>query len=58
MEAKEVMERTVRVEAERNVARHGAAMAWLEIEAMRGAREQVEAELSCIRHASAVAEDA
>ena len=52
------MERAVWAEAERDAARHEAAMARLEIEAMSGARAQVEAELSRIRLASAAAEDA
>ena len=52
------MERAVRAEAERDAALHEAAMAWLEIEAMSGARAQVEAKLACVRRVSVAAEDA
>ena len=58
LEAKEAIERMVRAEAERDAAQHEAAMVWLEIEAMSGARAQVEAELEYVRHVSAVVEDA
>ena len=43
LEAKEVVERAVQAEAKRDDARHETAMARLEIEAMSGARVQVEA---------------
>ena len=46
LEAKEAVERVVRAEAERDAARHEAAMARLEIEAASGARAQVEFELA------------
>ena len=52
------MERAVRVEAERDAARHEATMARLEIEAMRGAHAQVEVELARVRHVSTATEDA
>ena len=52
------MERAVWAEAERDAARHEAAMARLEIEAMSGARAQVETELSRIRSSSTAVEDA
>ena len=51
------MERTVKAEGKRDVARHEAAMARLEIEAMSVARAQVEAELASIRCVSVAAED-
>ena len=38
LEAKEDGERAVRAEVERDAARHEAAIAWLEIEAMSSAR--------------------
>ena len=58
LEAKEAMERAVWAEAERDVARHEATMARLEIEAMSDARALVEGELAVVRRVSAVVEDA
>ena len=58
LEAKEVVERVVRAEVERDAARHEAAMARLEFEAMSGALAQVEAELARVQGVSASAEDA
>ena len=46
MEAKEDIKRAVRVETERQAIQHEVAMARLEIDAMSGARAQVEAELA------------
>ena len=58
LEAKEAMERVVRAETERDAARHEAAMARLEIDAMSGARAQVEAKLARVRDVLVAAEDA
>ena len=58
LEAKEAGERAVQAEVERDVARHEAAMARLEIEAMSGAWAQVEAELVHVRGVSAAVKDA
>ena len=58
LEAKEAVERAIRAKEERDAARHEAAMAQLEIEAMSGARAKVKAELARIWHVSAAAEDA
>ena len=52
------MERAVRAETERDAARHEAVMAWLEIDAMSGARAQVEAELARVRDVLIATEDA
>ena len=52
------MEREVRAEAERDTARHKVAMAPLEIEAMSGARAQVEVELANVQRVSVATEDA
>ena len=52
------MERVARAEAERDAAWNEAAMARLEIEAMSGARAQVEVELAHVRGISAATEDA
>ena len=57
LEAKEVAERAVPAEAERDAARHETAMARLEIEAMSDARVQVEVELARVRGVLAAAED-
>ena len=57
-EAKKAVERVVWAEAKRDTARHEAAMARLEIEAMSGAWTQVEAELARVRGVSATAKDA
>ena len=46
LEAKESVERAARAEAERDTARHEAAMAKLEIEGAVNARAQMESELS------------
>ena len=58
LEPKEAVERVVRVEEERDSARHEAAMARLEIEAMSGAQAQVEAELVRVQGVSTATEDA
>ena len=58
LEAKEAMERAVRVETERDVARHEAAMARLKIYALSGARAQVEVELAHFRDVLVATEDA
>ena len=58
LEAKEAMERAVRVKTKRDAARHEAAMARLEIYALSGARAQVEAELARIRDVLVATEDA
>ena len=52
------MEKAVQAEAERDAARHEAAIALLEIEAMSDSRAQVEAELAHIRDVSVAVEDA
>ena len=57
-EAKEVIERAVRAEAERDVARHEASMARLDAEAAGSARAQVESELARVHHALAASEEA
>ena len=46
LEAKEVVERAVRAEAERDAACHEASMARLDVEDMGSARAQVESELA------------
>ena len=46
LEAKEVVDKAARAEAERDVARHETIMAWLETEAMGNARAHVELKLS------------
>ena len=58
MEAKEAMERAVRAETERAAALHEEAMAQLEIDALSGARAQVEAELAHVRDVLVAVEDA
>ena len=58
LEAKEVMERAVRVKTEKDAARHEPAMARLEIDAMNSARAQVEAELAGVWDVLVPAEDA
>ena len=58
LEAKEVMERAVRAETERDAARHEADMARLEIDSMSCAQAQVEGELSCVQDVLVAAEDA
>ena len=45
-EAKETVERAVRVEAERDVARHEASMARLDAKAAGSTQAQVESELA------------
>ena len=52
------MERVIRAETEKDVARHEADMARLEIDAMSSTRAQVEAELACIRDVLVAAKDA
>ena len=56
LEAKEFAERATRAEAERDVARHEAAMAKLEIEGAVNTRAQMESELTWVQRALAVAE--
>ena len=52
------MERVVRAKTERDAARHEATMAWLEINAVSGARAQVEDELAHVQDALVVSEHA
>ena len=56
--AQEAVERVVRVEAERDVARHEASMAKLYAEAARSTLAQVEFELARVQHALASSEEA
>ena len=58
LEAKEFAERASRAKAERDTARHEAAMAKLEIEEVVNARAQMESELAQVQCALAVAERA
>ena len=58
MEAKEVMERAVRAETERDAAWYEVAMAQLEIDAMSGAQAQVEAKLARVRDVLVATDDA
>ena len=58
LEDKESTERVTRAEAERDAARHDAAMAKLQIEGAVNTRAQVESEHSRIQHALAVVENA
>ena len=58
LEAKEPAERAARTEAERDAARHEAAMTKLQIERAVNTRAQVESELARVQHALAVAENA
>ena len=58
LRAKESAERAAQVEAERDAARHEAAMAKLEIEGAVNTRAQVESELTRVQHVVAVAEGA
>ena len=58
LEAKESAEGAARVEAERDTARHEAAMAKLEAEGVVNARAQMESELARVQRALAVAESA
>ena len=51
------MEKAIQAKAERDSARHEAAMAQLEIEAMSGAQAQVEAELVRVQGVSTTAEN-
>ena len=46
MEAREASKRATRVEAERDVAHHEVAMAWVEINAAGSARALMESELA------------
>ena len=57
-ETKEVVERVVRAEAERDTTRHDVAMARLDIESARSALAQVESELTRVQHALVASEDA
>ena len=58
IEAKESAERAAWAEAERDAARHEAAMAKLQIEGAVNTRAQVESELALVQHALAVAKNA
>ena len=51
LEATEAAERETRAEAERDVARHEVAMAWLEIDTAGSARAQMESELARVQRA-------
>ena len=51
LEAKEAVDRAARAEAERDAARHEAAMARLETDAAGSARAQMESELARVQHA-------
>ena len=57
-EAREAVERAVRVEAERDAACHEVAMAQLEIEEASSARAQMEFELARVQRALPALEDA
>ena len=57
-EAKKSTERAARAEAERDAARHEAAMAKLEIEGVVNTQAQMDSELTWVQHALAVAERA
>ena len=58
LEAKESAERAARAKAERDMARHEAAMAKLEIEGVVNARAQMESDLTQVQRALAVVESA
>ena len=58
LEAREVVERATRVEAERDATRHEVAMARLEIDATGSARVQMKSELARIQRTLATLEDA
>ena len=58
LEAKESAERAAQAEVERDMARHEAAMAKLEIKGAVNARAQMESELARVQRALAVAESA
>ena len=58
LEAKESVERATRAEAERDAARHEAAMAKLEIEGAVNTRVQMESELTRVQRSLAVAKSA
>ena len=58
LEAREVVERATRAEAERDVVRHEVAMARLEIDAAGSAQAQMEYELARVQRALAASEDA
>ena len=58
LEAKESTQRAALAEAERDTARHEAAMAKLGVEGVITARAQMESELTRVQHALAVAESA
>ena len=57
-EANEAIKRVVRAEAERDVARHEATMARLDVEVVGSGRAQGESELAKVQHALAALEDA
>ena len=57
-EAREVVERAVHAEAERDAAHHDVAMARLEIDAIGSARAEMEYDLAQVQHALAASEDA
>ena len=54
LESREAIERAARSKAKRDVARHEMAMARLEIQAVGGARAQMESELARVQRALAV----
>ena len=56
--SKEAFERAVRAEAERDIARHEASMARLDVKAVGCAWAQVESELAKVKHALATLEEA
>ena len=58
LEARESAERTARVEAERDMARHEAAMAKLATEGAINTRAQIKSELAQVQSALALAEEA
>ena len=57
-EAKEVVERAVLAEAERDAANHDVTMARLDTEVAGSARTQVESELTRVQHALVSSKDA
>ena len=56
LEAKEVVDRAARAEAKRDVARHEAAMAWLETDATSSAWAQMKSELARVWRALTASE--
>ena len=58
LEAKEAVERAVRIKVVRDAACHEVAMAQLDTEAAGSARAQVEFELARVQHTLVASEDA